>query len=127
MFSIALLDRLIIMNFPLNSKTQELLAATLVLLSTKMNEIYPISVRRLNSLLKKDTGYSVEQFTMMEGLVLKQLDFNLNVEDTVHNGIAILVNKQNKAYALFVESIVKTFIKSVEMFQQGSDALLVAI
>lgn len=92
-----------------------------------MNEIYPISVRRLNSLLKKDTGYSVEQFTMMEGLVLKQLDFNLNVEDTVHNGIAILVNKQNKAYALFVESIVKTFIKSVEMFQQGSDALLVAI
>ena len=47
---IALLDKLLIYGFSLNDSNCELIGGTLTLLITKFNEVYPVTVRKLQAL-----------------------------------------------------------------------------
>lgn len=51
--AISLLDKLLIRDWPLNDCSLDLLGATLLLLSTKFNEVYPVSFRKLNALTQQ--------------------------------------------------------------------------
>lgn len=57
LMAISLLDKLLLQGFSLNKHNLELVSATLTLICTKFNEIYPISIRRLNSLLRADKNH----------------------------------------------------------------------
>ena len=48
--SIALLDKLITFGYVLNDQNCELIGGTILLIMTKFNEVYPVTVRKLNAL-----------------------------------------------------------------------------
>lgn len=48
------------------------------MISTKFNEVYPITVRKLN-LLSKDE-YSLKQFVEVEAAILQNIDFTIILE-----------------------------------------------
>jgi hypothetical protein len=47
---IALLDKLLTQGLPLSDQNCELTAGTILLIVTKFNEVYPVTVRKLNAL-----------------------------------------------------------------------------
>ena len=51
---IALLDKLLTLRMPLEDESCELMGATILLIVTKFNEVYPVTVRRLNALSNRD-------------------------------------------------------------------------
>jgi hypothetical protein len=51
---IALLDKLLTLKMPLSDDSCELVGATILLIVTKFNEVYPVTVRKLNALSGRD-------------------------------------------------------------------------
>lgn len=80
--SIALLDKLIAHNLPPTDDNFETLAGTLLLLATKFNEVYPITVRKLQALSCQ--LITLDQYVLTESLLLDTLTFNLTPSDPIY-------------------------------------------
>ena len=79
---IALLDKLLTLGMNLNQQNLELVAGTILLLATKFNEVYPVTVKKLNA-LSNDT-FSTEKYVEIEGNVLSIVSFDLSPEDPIY-------------------------------------------
>lgn len=75
--AISLLDRLILKNFDIEDETHELVAGSILLIASKFNEVYPLSSRKINSILVFDIDHDLEDYAEMEGLILAKLDYDL--------------------------------------------------
>jgi len=53
-----------------------MIGGTILLLVTKFNEVYPVSIRKLNALSATDN--STEQFIEAEGKILETINFDLS-------------------------------------------------
>lgn len=56
-----------------NDQEVELTSACLILISTKFNEVYPVSLEQLNLIL--DRHYNKEDFLLREAEILKTINF----------------------------------------------------
>jgi len=50
--AIGILDKLICLDLPLNKENSDLICGSLLLLCTKFNEVYPVTIKKLNRLMK---------------------------------------------------------------------------
>lgn len=73
-----MLDKLLLKGLSLTEVNFELVAGSILLISTKFNEVYPITVRKLN-LLSKDE-YSLKQFVEVEAAILQNIEFTIILE-----------------------------------------------
>jgi hypothetical protein len=86
--AIALLDKLLCLGIALTDSNFELLAGTLTLVVTKFNEVYPVTVRKLNAL--SNQNYSLEQYIETESNILSIVSFDLTPEDPIYEELAEL-------------------------------------
>lgn len=79
---IALLDKLLTFGMPLNDENWELIAGSILLIVTKFNEVYPVTVRKLNAL--STAYYHTEKYVETEGNLLTIVKFDLSPEDPIY-------------------------------------------
>jgi hypothetical protein len=72
---IALLDKLIARGLPLSDANAELIVGALVLIITKFNEIYPVSVRKLNAVSSQ--MYTREKYVEVEAALLETVGYDI--------------------------------------------------
>ena len=65
---ISLLDKLVTQGMPLSEENSDLVGGTILLIVTKFNEVYPVTVRKLNA-LSADL-YSTEKYVETEAKML---------------------------------------------------------
>jgi hypothetical protein len=67
---------------PLNDENWELVAGSILLIATKFNEVYPVTVRKLNAL---SHAYShTEKYIETEANLLTIVKFDLSPEDPIY-------------------------------------------
>lgn len=86
--AIALLDKLLAYGLGLTDSNFELVAGTLTLVMTKFNEVYPVTVRKLNAL--SNQHYSLEQYVETESNILAIVSFDLSPGDPIYEDLAEL-------------------------------------
>jgi len=59
-----------------------LVGATILLIVTKFNEVYPVTVRKLNALSNRDEP--MERYVEFEGKMLEIVSFDLSPEDPIY-------------------------------------------
>lgn len=78
--SFSLLDRLLQRGLSLTEQTHEVVAGALLLICTKFNEVYPLTVRKLNLLAQGE--FSLQQYAEAEAAMLQALDFTILLDPT---------------------------------------------
>ena len=58
------------------------MGATILLIVTKFNEVYPITCRKLNALSTNDL--STEKYAEFEAKILETVNFDLSPEDSIY-------------------------------------------
>jgi hypothetical protein len=119
---IALLDKLLTQGMPLTEQNSELVAGTILLIATKFNEVYPVTVRKLNS-LSVDV-YVTERYVETEGSMLQMVGFDLSPSDPIYEELAELEHRLGPKSQETVKLAVQN---PTTAFKLGSSALLVAI
>lgn len=120
--AIALLDKLLCLGIALTDSNFELLAGTLTLVVTKFNEVYPVTVRKLNAL--SNQNYSLEQYIETEANILSIVSYDLSPEDLIYEELAELEHR----LGAHSEETIKVAVENPEVaFKMGSVALLGAI
>ena len=84
--ALAMMDRVIVEGYDLNEGNYELTSACLVLLTTKYNEVYPVTIDQLN-LLMADKYYLRDDYLEIEGDLLEVLQFQIP-EETLYSRLA---------------------------------------
>lgn len=85
---IALLDKLLACGMSLTDSNYELVGGSLTLVATKFNEVYPVTVRKLNAL--SDQHYSMDQYIETESNLLAMVGFDLSPSDSIYEELAEL-------------------------------------
>lgn len=84
--AISYMWRLIKIGCNLNEDNYEKIAATLVLMSAKMNEIYP---PKMSTLIQKcSKPITKEELTIMEGWILSAFNFDMSFPDISYSYLA---------------------------------------
>jgi hypothetical protein len=124
--AVGVLDKLICLGCPLSNSNPELLAGSLLLLATKFNEIYPVSLKKLNLLMKE--SFSREKYTEMESAILHRLDFCLYLEDSLYEQLALLESQyQGEESGRCCELIRLAVLNPSFTYKYGTKPLLLAI
>ena len=79
---IALLDKLVTKGMPLSEENSDLVGGTILLIVTKFNEVYPVTIRKLNAL--SIDVYSTEKYIDTEAKMLEIVSFDLTPEDPIY-------------------------------------------
>jgi hypothetical protein len=123
--SLGLLDKLLLRGLVLSLSNYELVVGAILLISTKFNEVYPVTVRKLNLLCKDE--YSLKQFVDVESAILHNIDFTVNLEP-IYEELSELSARYEGAQSETVEGLIKMAILNPnETFKFGSTSLLQAI
>ena len=79
---IALLDKLLSKGMALTDSNSELVGGTLALIVTKFNEVYPVTVKKLNAL--SNQLFSLDKYVETEASILNTVDFDISPEDPIY-------------------------------------------
>lgn len=91
--SISYLWKMIKLGCTLNEENYEKIAATLVLMSAKMNEIYP---PKMTSLIQKCTRtFTKEDMTATEGWILSVFNFDMSFTEISFSYLAHYLGQEN--------------------------------
>lgn len=85
--ALGLLDKLLVKGLVLTHENYELVAGSLLLACTKFNEVYPVTVRKLNLLSEEE--HSLNQFIEAEAAILQNIEFTLTL-DPIYQQLAEL-------------------------------------
>ncbi len=83
----SLLDQLLQRGLSLTEQTHEVVAGALLLICTKFNEVYPLTVRKLNQLAAGE--FTLQQYAEAEGAMLQALDFTVLL-DPIYEQLCVL-------------------------------------
>lgn len=98
------------------------MAGTVLLIVTKFNEVYPVTVKKLNAL--STNHFSLERYIEFEGSMLATVGFDLSPEDSIYLELAELENKLGQQS----QDNIKLAVQNPAIaFRLGSPALLSAI
>lgn len=78
--SISMLDQLLVRGLSLTEETFEVVAGAILLVCTKFNEVYPVTVRKLNLLAQGE--YTLQQYVEVESAILHALNFTIELHPT---------------------------------------------
>ena len=67
---------------PLNDENWELIVGSILLIATKFNEVYPVTIRKLNAL--SHIYYHPEKYIETEANLLTIVKFDLSPEDPIY-------------------------------------------
>lgn len=124
--AIGVLDKLILRGFTFEEEECELVAGSLLLLCTKFNEVYPVTVRKINLLMNEE--HALDQFVDMEANILSTLDFNLFLEDALYEELAEFEARFQGQQALTCQEVIKTAILNpAYTFKHGTKSLMLAL
>ena len=80
--AIGLLDKIIARKFAISDSNYQVVAGSLLLLSTKFNEVYPISTAKLSG--HSASPHSLEEYEDCEADILTAVDFELSTDSSVY-------------------------------------------
>lgn len=76
--ALGLLDKLLLQGLTLSQDNYELVTGSILLASTKFNEVYPVTVRKLNLLSEEE--HSLQQFVEAEAAILQNIEFTVTLD-----------------------------------------------
>lgn len=76
--SLCTLDKLLFKGLSITQQNFELVAGTILLIATKFNEVYPVTIKKLNLLSQKK--FSLEYYSEAEGAMLYNIDFTVELD-----------------------------------------------
>lgn len=76
--ALGLLDKLLLQGLVLTQDNFELVAGSILLASTKFNEVYPVTIRKLNILSEEE--HSLQQFVDAEAAILQNIEFTVTLD-----------------------------------------------
>jgi hypothetical protein len=98
---------------------------SILLASTKFNEVYPVTVRKLNVLSEEE--HSLQQFVEAEAAILQNIEFTVTL-DPVYEQLAELETHFEGSEAENVQELIKmAVVNRNETFKHGPASLLQAI
>lgn len=121
----SLLDRLLQRGLALTEDTCELVAGALLLVCTKFNEVYPVTVRKLNLLAEGE--FTLQQFLEAEGAMLQALDFTVLLDPTYEQLCALESRFGGKTGDSVREQIKLAILNPNETFRYGPTSLVMAV
>jgi hypothetical protein len=100
-------------------------AGSILLASTKFNEVYPVTVRKLNVLSEEE--HSLQQFVDAEAAILQNIEFTVTL-DPAYEELCELETEYEGTTAETVQELVKmAVIHRNQTFKHGLSSLLAAI
>ena len=124
--AIGLLDKIIARKFTINDSNYQLVAGSLLLLSTKFNEVYPITVDKLSS--HSAFPYLLENYEECEANILEAVDFELTTDSNVYEDLAAFEAKFEGAELTSVSESVRIALMNPGIaFKMGTATLLLAV
>jgi hypothetical protein len=121
----SLLDQLLLRSLALSQDTCELVAGALLLLCTKFNEVYPVTVRKLNLLAEDE--FSLQQYAEAEAAMLMALDFTLQLDATYEQLCALEAQFEGRAAEQAQELVKLAVLNPNETFRYGPSSLVLAL
>lgn len=123
--ALGLLDKLLLQGLLLTHDNYELVTGSILLASTKFNEVYPVTIRKLNVLSEEE--HSLQQFVEAEAAILQNIEFTVTL-DPLYEQLAELETDYAGSEAEDVQELIKmAVINRNETFKHGSASLLQAL
>lgn len=123
--ALGLLDKLLLQGLVLTQDNFELVAGSILLASTKFNEVYPVTIRKLNILSEEE--HSLQQFVDAEAAILQNIEFTVTL-DPAYEELCELETEYEGSEAENVQELVKmAVIYRNQTFKHGLSSLVAAI
>jgi hypothetical protein len=123
--ALGLLDKLLLQGLALTHDNYELVAGSILLASTKFNEVYPVTIRKLNVLSEEE--HSLQQFVEAEAAILQNIEFTVTL-DPAYEQLAELETQFEGVEAENLQELIKmAVINRNETFKHGLTSLTHAL
>lgn len=113
------------MGCNLNEDNHEKIAATLVLMSAKMNEIYP---PKMSALINKcSKTFTKDDMTATEGWILAAFNFDMSFTEISYSYLAQYLGKDNEDKMEDSEKLLGLAVSEREIMKAGEDIVALGI
>ena len=123
--ALSLLDQLLLQGLVLTHDNHELVTGSVLLASTKFNEVYPVTIRKLNVLSEEE--HSLQQFVEAEAAILQNIEFTVTLDPAYEQLAELETHFQGREAENLQELIKMAVVNRNETFKHGSSSLLQAL